>query len=74
MSRSTYDLLECIGDIGGVAEFIYYTGYILLLPFTKYILNSTLLWSVFDERENKKSDESTTLKDSIEAEFNSFKA
>ena len=43
LNRSTYDLLECLGDIGGLAESVYYFGYLLLLPFTRFTLNSKLL-------------------------------
>ena len=75
MNRSTYDLFECLGDIGGLFEVIYSIGYILTLPFTRFELNSTLLKNLFDERDKEKIDKnSTTLKDRIKTEFESFKS
>ena len=34
VDRQTYDILQCIGDIGGFVDFVYYIGYFLMLPFT----------------------------------------
>ena len=61
ISRSTYSILECLGDIGGLAECVYYIGYFLLLPFTKFTLDSKLLSNIFDERVYKREDKKSTL-------------
>ena len=54
ISRSTYSILECLGDIGGLVECIYYGCYCLLFPFTKFALDSKLLSNLFDERVYKR--------------------
>ena len=61
IDRSTYSILECFGDIGGLIEFTYYIRYFLLLPFTKFTLSSTLLSSLFDERYYKRENKKSTL-------------
>ena len=73
INRQTLDILACFGDIGGLVEFVYYIGYFLLLPFTKFTLGSTLLSLFFDERFHKRENKKLSLKDVIKSEFTSFR-
>ena len=73
ISRSTYGILECLGDIGGLAECVYYIGYFLLLPFTEFKLGSKLLSNIFDESVYKRKDRNVTLQERIKNEFTSFR-
>ena len=75
VNRQTYSLLEYLGDIGGLTEFFYYSGWLLILPLTKFTLYSTLLSNLFDENTFERSRLSTvSLQDRIKSEFNSFRA
>ena len=68
-------MLEYFGDIGGLAEFFYYFGWLLILPITKFTLDSTIMSNLFDESYFKRSDhDSLSLKERIKSEFKSFRA
>ena len=42
-SREVYSLIDCLGDLGGLIEIIYYLSYFLLHPISyhSYILKAT---------------------------------
>ena len=47
INRSTYDILDCLGDIGGFVRAIVLISNILLLPITTFNLKSFLLTIMF---------------------------
>lgn len=47
IARETYDLLTWMGDIGGLADCLYYFCHFVLMPFTTFTFNSALLRSIF---------------------------
>ena len=51
--RSTYNLLEWFGDVGGLLEFLILIGSFIALPFATFALNAKLLFLVFGEVKSK---------------------
>lgn len=45
--RETYDVLEWLGDVGGLFDALYYLAYFFVTPLTTYKLRIELLSSVF---------------------------
>ena len=55
IERSTYNLLEWFGDVGGLLEALKIIGGFIAAPFATFALNSKLLFLIFGEVESKTS-------------------
>ena len=47
INRSTYDILDCLGDVGGLMDILVLIFKIIMLPFTTFNLKSFLLTTMF---------------------------
>lgn len=47
--RSTYGILEWLGDIGGLYDALYLIGLALVSPFAKFSLNNELISALFKQ-------------------------
>ena len=54
--RSTYDVLEWFGDVGGLLEALKILGEFVALPFATYALKSKILFLIFSEVESRSKD------------------
>ena len=51
-NRSTYHILEWLGDIGGLSDALYIIGNFLVLPSGVFALESSLLAAIFRHRKS----------------------
>lgn len=47
ITRQTYDLLQFLGDVGGLVDCLWIIGKFILIPYTSYSLKQLLLLSLF---------------------------
>ena len=47
--RYTYSFLEWVGDVGGVADGLYFSGYFLMQPFAIFAVKAELLYVLFKQ-------------------------
>ena len=47
IKRSTYSLLDCLGDMGGLLRGLYVVGMIVMRPLANFALSSQVLSSLF---------------------------
>ena len=50
VTRETYGLLDCLGDIGGLYDAMKYITELMLVPLTNYAYKSILLKNIFHTR------------------------
>ena len=55
-NRSTYSLLDWLGDLGGLFEALMYICAVIVKPLTAYTLQTSLLTSLFRFKEQRQSD------------------
>ena len=55
VSRSTYSMLDWLGDMGGLLDALYMIGELVIHPFATHALQVSLLSSLFRYRESDKS-------------------
>ena len=68
--RQTYGLLDYFGDIGGLVDFFFYLGTIVLTPVWQFIYSNHLLTKVFRaSKERKASDVSINSTESLKEDF-----
>ena len=53
--RQTYGVLDYFGDIGGLVDFFYYFGSIVLAPMLRFIYSNHLLTKIFRARTDPKA-------------------
>ena len=68
INRETYDLLQWLGDLGGLMDALYYILLLILRPFTSFRLSGLLLSSLFRISLHSHETTSATAEDNIEDE------
>ena len=54
VTRETYGLLDCLGDVGGLYDALQLIAEVLLIPLTNYAYQSLLLNNIFHRKIDKK--------------------